>query len=605
MTKHFSPEPGATELRAGTTDYFRTVYRILMAMRETGPETNRFVRYPRLSEKEILVESKRPVRTELELLEQAEAESPENIEFETRLQAAESPQDVVDPFNEKELEKLFGRELSEKEAEAESEKSDLERDGKRRGITNWCNPAISTRPWQDFLSVKEAKANSDIQTCFRNGAEKYFRFPEKSVPKNDVFLFSVPEDDVPFEIFSLPGCCTGTHNRFRAWSPRSQFREHLPLPSFFTLPVVGDDTKTAAFNRAKITVYDAEFPQSKFPEHKIFGRSSRNGSPQYDAETRKALAEYIDLHGSVEPLQSFFMVGQRAQEMEMRPSPEEMAVVWNDPRIEYEVRTISSAPALSKCGYATPFYSLMKTPVSGEVRYWVTASKRNMSDNKLRRHLGNQGVRQENIDSEIKALAILERVSFENRGKRWALCSLGGMVFAPCRYTKSGSLVWRGELTDNGPYAAQDKLAPPQELECPGSDKKFWAPLVPRELSNEALPYDVDSEDELQFGYCFDSRSQPPPHDEIEQHDDINPLAILERTQERDANDKLLAPQSLRVLDALLDLAKNRKEIGRALSDDQTLGEKTYERNGGLALDETLADIRNVRQILTATGGAM
>jgi hypothetical protein len=57
----------------------------------------------------------------------------------------------------------------------------------------------------------------------------------------------------------------------------------------------------------------------------------------------------------------------------------------------------------------------MKIPVSGDVKYWVTASKRNVSEDKLRRRLGNKGASQEKIDSEIKELARLEIVSFQNR----------------------------------------------------------------------------------------------------------------------------------------------------------------------------------------------
>ncbi len=401
-----------------------------------------------------------------------------------------------------------------------------------------------------------------------------------------------------FRNFVIPSAV----NRFRctiAWTPRSQFRERLPLwlPSFFALSEVSDTTNEAALNRAKIAVYDAEFPKSKLPEHKIFGRASRNGSPQYGDETLKSLGEYIDVHGSTEPLQSVFMIGQRSQEIEMRPSPEELAELWNDPSITYEVRTISAAPPLSQCGYVTPFYSEMKIPVSGDVKYWVTASKSKLSEDKLQRRLGNKGASQEKIDSEIKELARLEIVGFKNRGKSWALCSFGGMEFAPCRYTKNGRIVYRGELTDNGQYAAQDKLVQPQELECPGSDNKFWAPLVPRELSNKALPYNVDSEDELQFGYCYDPRSEPPKKNN-ESSDGINPYVLLERKQMRDAYEGLLAPETLRVSEGLLGLAKNRKEIGRALSDDQTLDEQTYERRGGAALNDTLKDITKVRQIL-------
>jgi hypothetical protein len=68
----------------------------------------------------------------------------------------------------------------------------------------------------------------------------------------------------------------------------------------------------------------------------------------------------------------------------------------------------------------------------------------------------------------------------------------------------------------------------------------------------------------------------------------------------RDASVRLLAPQTRAVSDALLGLAKNRKEIGRALSDDQTLDDKTYERRGKLGLNEALEDIRKVRQELAA-----
>jgi hypothetical protein len=358
-------------------------------------------------------------------------------------------------------------------------------------------------------------SNPDIQTCFRNGAEKHFRFPAK--------IYNAAGLDVPFEIFSVPGC-TGTDARFMTWTPRGPFRERFPVR---LLPEVSDETKTAAINRAKIAVYDAEFPQSTVPEHKIFGRASRNGSPQYGDETLKSLGEYIDLHGSTEPLQSNFMIGQRSQEMEMRPSPEEMAEVWNDSSIKYEIRTISAAPPLSQCGFATPFYTVMKIPVSGVVKYWVKV--KGVSEDKLRSRRGNEGENQEKIDSEVKELATFERVSFKNRGSRWALCSIGGMRFAPLRHTdKNGRIVYIGQLMRNGAYDAQDKLVQPQALECPGSDKKFWAPLVPRDQSNKALPYNVDSEDEMKFGYCFGYRSdtrgkddeRPRPLDYIGKHQD-------------------------------------------------------------------------------------
>jgi hypothetical protein len=295
------------------------------------------------------------------------------------------------------------------------------------------------------------------------------------------------------------------------------------------------------------------------------------------------------------------MIGQRSQEMEMRPSPEEMECIWDVPTIKYVTRQVGliTGPKLTDCGYCmsptSPLIREMKFPTSGTVKYWVKSSKKLLSEKRLRRRLGNQGIDQEAIDSEVELLSRLERVSFESRGERWALCSIGGMQFARLRHTdKNGRIVYIGQLTDNGPYAAQDKLVQPQALECPGSDNKFWAPLVPRELSNKALPYNVDSEDEMKF----DNHSEPPKY--VEPSDGNNPHVILEKKQMRDASVRLLAPQSLRVSDALLGLAKNREEIGRALEDDQTLHEKTYERRGKLALDKALEDIRKVRQELAA-----
>jgi hypothetical protein len=206
--------------------------------------------------------------------------------------------------------------------------------GKRRVIEPRCNATIS--------STARNNIKGGITSAFRERADVGF---------DQCTHFR-------FRNFVIPSAA----NRFRctiAWTPRSQFRERLPLwlPSFFALPKVSDATETAAINRAKIALYDAEFPKSKFPEHKVFGRASRNGSPQYDEETLKSLGEYINLHGSTEPLQSNFMIGQRSQEMEMRPSPEEMADVWNVSSIKYEVRTITgprnghcSATALPRSG---------------------------------------------------------------------------------------------------------------------------------------------------------------------------------------------------------------------------------------------------------------
>ena len=46
--------------------------------------------------------------------------------------------------------------------------------------------------------------------------------------------------------------------------------------------------------------------------------------------------------------------------------------------------------------------------------------------------------------------------------------------------------------------------------------------------------------------------------------------------------------------------AQNRKDIGRALANDLTLDDKTYERRGKLAVDDALKDICKVFQILAA-----
>ena len=403
------------------------------------------------------------------------------------------------------------------------------------------------------------------------------------------------------------------------WMPGSQkFRLCATLRDALKLP----NAKEAQYNRARIDNYNIDFPQSENPDHEIFGREPRNGESEYDDATLKDFQEYIDSHDSNEPLRSNWSdsIYQRSSEMEMRPSPDEMAKIWNDPRITYEVRIV---------GKSEHYKREMKIPVSGNIKYWsVPASERkrwediarknvpwNMlpSDERrwIHRRLGRKVTNENTLEKIVNEKAPAREVSFEERSKSWALCCLGSLKFAPRQYEKKGRTVYRGELTDHGRYAVQDGLVTPQKLECPGSDKKFWKPLTPREESSRVLPRDVNSEDELQIGYVADRRLNPPIEDEgsdpykdtivVEPKSETTPHTSLEQKQMRDAVDRMLPTQSQRVANMFVTTpVKNYKEIGRALSGCNVLTDKTYERHGKIATNDALKDISAAFQTLAA-----
>jgi Caudovirus prohead serine protease len=181
MTKHVSPEIAGTELIG--TYYIRADDGAVM--RDDG--TGRFVRYPRLSAKEVLENSKhshRPVMSKLESLEQAEAESPKNVSLK---------------FVQAGLEGYF------KSDETDDVQIGEDRfiDGKRRGRKpGGCHPNASTAPWRNIQITKKFKDDCANEPClhfrFRNfvvtSAVKRFRCTVAWTPARRQFRDIVKSD---------------------------------------------------------------------------------------------------------------------------------------------------------------------------------------------------------------------------------------------------------------------------------------------------------------------------------------------------------------------------------------------------------------------------
>jgi hypothetical protein len=382
----------------------------------------------------------------------------------------------------------------------------------------------------------------------------------------------------------------------------------------------------AARNRAAIEWYNVSFPQSEVAEHKICGRKSRNASVKYDDDKLKILREYLELHRTIEPICSLWSAGvARSDKYESGPSPEKLEAIWSDPAVQYEMRMVSTvgfAPPLSQCGYATPHFSReMKIPVNGktnearnvkktwpnQISYWgVSESDGARCENAVRARLGRRVIKQEAVDAKVAKLCKPKIVSFEERSKKWTLCYLNGIVFAPYRGERNGKTIYRGEMLSIDGNDVDDRIRKPKDLECPGSKDRYWS-------ATDGTKFGKDSLDDLKF-YANDRHLNPQHYDEKEYGDipdydsepegGVTPFDVLAQKQMLAAFNRMLSPEEQATAGMLMGLndnaAQNKAEIGRALADDRKLSDKTFERLGGKALDDLVGKLHSISQTLAA-----
>jgi hypothetical protein len=278
MTKHFLPEPGLAELIC--TDYERRNGNgTITVMRERPPRgSGSFV----------------GIRT----FDVSEDTGPVMGDMVSCDSTKESPNRIGLKFIQSGLEKLFDREQSEEEAEADSEKDRLETDGKRRVRAKpRCNRNASTAPWSYVQITKKFKDDCADEPC------SHFRFRNFVIPP--------------------------AVNRFRctiAWTPvRRQFRDivksdwlwlfwqiwrfvdRVPLLADIggnTVPEGLRDT-TALASRTRQEQYRIDHPEN---DSEILTRKPRNASPTREKDPLRlnAWAEYRRLNGSLEPLQTSY-----------------------------------------------------------------------------------------------------------------------------------------------------------------------------------------------------------------------------------------------------------------------------------------------------------
>jgi hypothetical protein len=268
------------------------------------------------------------------------------------------------------------------------------------------------------------------------------------------------------------------------------------------------------------------------------------------------------------------------------------------------------------------------------------------------------------IDIYVDRLLKPERLNITDvaRWKPWTVCRIGDLRFAPSG-TKNfslGEVVKYG--SNGGMYKVKDEYGTPYGPESSGSveaksdddkerDNKGWKPVDPRTRKtklvwlspaekakqpgnrknpiacpmtadealksfhimlaangkpandngdHDGLPYDVESRDELQFGYAFgrsyaDSGGSEPFDD------------VAERKELLAAVNAGLSSQARRVANMVVltdetdTLAQNMVEVGAALATGRrNASERTLMRRGQKAIDDAAAELNKVRQELAA-----
>jgi hypothetical protein len=345
-------------------------------------------------------------------------------------------------------------------------------------------------------------------------------------------------------------------------------------------------------------------------------------------------------------------------EWEMRPSPEEMAARYSVPTVKYETRMVhtSDYPRLIEPGYClTCGKTEMKIPVSGDVEcVGFHKGRLREYEHAARMSLAGLTIRktQKQINIYVDRILKPERLNISDvaMSRKWTLFRIGDLYFAPYR-TKTFS---RGEVvkygSDGGMFPAKDEYGTPYGPKSKGSVADAWKPLHPRTSKSsvemlspaalakqwanknkplpcplptddelevlrlmlqangkpandnkhyDGLPHDVESADELQFGYAFGTKypemSDPEPFDDVVLRKDF--LAVLNAR---------LSPEALRVAnmtvqtDLTESLAQNRADVGAALADRKNASERTLMRNGDKALASGAKEIGAVLQDLAA-----
>jgi hypothetical protein len=332
-------------------------------------------------------------------------------------------------------------------------------------------------------------------------------------------------------------------------------------------------------------------------------------------------------------------------ELETRPNLTELIECYDVPTVQYEKRQVGliTGPKLSECGYCmfptSPLVREMIVPVSGDVECMVKHTVVVQKGNKT-------------VALERHKLVMIDDLA---KTDKWSFYRIGGLIVAPCRIVTANKLYWKGAVTHywiNGRRfrAKKDKHGTPYGPASKGSNDNNWKPLHPRttkrvvtllspaeretQLANKAkpiscpmtadealesfrlkllangkpandnqqndgLPYDVESKDQLQFGYAFGkSCADTPP----EKSDDA-----AERRQSLTEVNARLSPQARLVANMVVQtdetdtLAKNYADVGAALvTGRKKPSERTLMRHGETAVTDAANEIGTILQELAA-----
>jgi hypothetical protein len=424
-----------------------------------------------------------------------------------------------------------------------------------------------------------------------------------------------------------------------------------------------DTTTEAARNRTTIARYNLEFPEKDNPEHKLFPRDARNGSPtrKKDAGQLNAFWDYRELNKSVEPLQSNWIQADNDNyndpgreegdpqtlerdveaELETRPNENESIARFTAPTVAHETRQagLITGPRLSDCGYCmattSPLMREMKIPVGGDVECMVTYTAVMKKGNRT-------------VTTERHKLVMIDDLK---KTDSWSIYRIGDLRFAPDK-TKNH---YRGQVThyrDDGRwFPAKDQYGTPYGPKSTGSNLDNFEPLYPRKRKgdvtflspaarakqrankdkpipcpmmtdemleafrrkqqangkpandnehHDGLPYDVDSADELQFGYTFGKKYTAP--DDSEPFDDL-----LERRQTLAVVKARLSPQARLVANIVVQtdetdtVAQNYADVGAVLATGRkNVSGRTLIRHGQNAVSDAAKEIGSLLQDFAA-----
>jgi hypothetical protein len=521
------------------------------------------------------------------------------------------------------------------------EKAPEEQDDDKRRIRTKpkCNPTASKFPWRDFTILRKLD-----DKLFLSMASHAVGFQHKTPRALANILAALFDNTVPL------GLCDNAAETRRNRARIEQYNADFPESENPEHTLQARESRNASPTREKDTgelnalLKYRELNESAQPLQSNFLQADNDNFADPEWEEGDLKQPQRDAEA----------------ELETRPNDTELVACYDMPTVMYETRMVSTVnyPRLIEPGYClTCGKTEMIVPVGGDVRcIGFNKDKLLEHDASARNALPKRGIKrtQNRINDYADRIEkpTLLNINDVAKYRKWTFFRMGGAFFAPYRTKRH----YRGQLThytdSNGQkrVVKEDEFGTPYGPESMGSDDRNWMPLNPRttkrevarlspsarakqlankvkpiscpmtadealesfrlrlitngrpandNLQHDGLPYDVESKDQLQFGYAFGKSCADTTSEKSDDATDRK-QTLIELNARLSPQARLVANMVVQT-DETDTLAKNYADVGAALvTGRKKPSERTLMRHGETAVTDAANEIGTILQELAA-----